>query len=1419
MSDYSISAKITADASGFQTAITKATSALDNFGKDFSNSTKEISTGLKKWGVDFDAFYNKGSSIFKSFGVDIDQFASNFGMSGKLMSGIVAVTTALNKLGEEVNKVTSQIVKGTGATGTALSQLENTAKDAMLKGIGDSAEDVGKIIANLNTRFGVTGDKAVQLAKSFDSLSEVMGVDASDSVNSVADALKKWGLGAQDANIFLDKLTVASQQTGASFSELLSGLTSGQAIFSQFGMTINDSIAFLGGLSSEGLNTESAITGLRTALNNFAKDGENAADGLERVTDEIRNAKSQTEAMRIATETFGSRAGAEMLKVIQSESSAIADLTEKLKDASGALAKTDEASRTAKDAWKDLMISLESVFGSFGQGVNDMIRDIIDSFRNLVELITPIIQPIAETFRWVFSTVGYVVKTATSSLLDFFDTETEVERIGKLTNQVYEEQAEAVATLRQEVRKLDEAEREREKNSLMRQMAGESTIINQTKRDIKDLTAEYERYMAITTTASDELSYDENVYAEAAQKERDLLEQISNLNAVLELHQTKYNGLAEQIKVFTDIEEEEADTRIQTAKREAEQKELAQKEAYLKMADYIESFGDKEIAQNIKIAQQKMQNEIQTLKNIEAGEAQIAAVRQKYTAEINGYLIDQINNEEKAELAKVEALEKIIGVTDETEELRKTITQYYANERKQIETDNVEAVIKVIDKEKKAFAKAEQEKIELIEETTEKALESKQQNYSWDIRLLEQQKAAADTDEKRKEIQKQIYELQRKQALVSADINDYAKINEYYDNLIKDLTESRAKTMGKVAEEEEQASQSAEKAAEAKATNYSWDLKLLQLDLEEATRAKEKERIQKEIYEMQREEALARADIADHAKINEYYDRLIKGLIQDQNEALEEQAELYEDVDNSRNGGEKSATPNKEAEVRAAAMQKLAEMEQSWNDKLLSQKIALAESERQLDSQTYEAQAYHIDRILKLKQEQLETERQAALANVEDTEENASLRASIEKYYDNESAQMYRESLVEKEKYRAKDVKEEQSLWDKTLAVAKKAVNGMKTVASGISDIFKGVFNAVGKLWSGFVDMLDFNPDDALIGLLEFEDKVLTFFYETLPKIPAFLAAAFQSVVVLLDTVFENVDFGGLFDAVANTVSELFKKLPAIIKKTLPKFMNALKTIFKSFITIVPDLIQVGNEIIELVFAKLPTAISEWLPSLIQALVGFIPQLFGVGSALVVQIAKALPTLLDGILKAFIAILNNPSQIRDLVSALTNALIALIKTVLTNLPALITGLTSVITEVLKAIPDIIVNLLTDPEVWKQVGIALLTILVSPINAVIDLLNKIPFVDIPHLNPANWFEDGTNSAPRGLAVVGEAGPELVNFRGGEKVYNNTNTEKMLAGAKGGNTFNVTFNNTVDTSAYQMMRQLKQYNRELAFNSVI
>ena len=62
---------------------------------------------------------------------------------------------------------------------------------------------------------------------------------------------------------------------------------------------------------------------------------------------------------------------------------------------------------------------------------------------------------------------------------------------------------------------------------------------------------------------------------------------------------------------------------------------------------------------------------------------------------------------------------------------------------------------------------------------------------------------------------------------------------------------------------------------------------------------------------------------------------------------------------------------------------------------------------------------------------------------------------------------------------------------------------------------------------------------------------------------------------------------------------------------------------------------------------------------------------------------------------------------------------------------------------------------------------------------------------------NFYADGTDSAEPGVAMVGERGPEMVRFRGGERVIPN----HKLGGANS-NTFAPTFN--IDARGSSMTR---------------
>lgn len=365
-----------------------------------------ISAELKANASQFVSELKKGGTSVNNFGGVVEKI---LGPKGKLVSALAAATTAAVKFGQAMNSSMSEIAKGTGKTGEELYKLRENVHDALVDGVARSAKEVGTMIADLNTRFGVTGKEVVQLTKDFDKFAKVTDTDTKTAINLTADAMAKWNIQTEDTDKLLDQLTKASQESGASVTELLNGLKSGQAVFSQFGMSATDTIAFMGALKQNGIESSQALIAMKTALANFANDGINAQEGFAQVSEAIKNATSQTEALSIATATFGARNGAEMVKVLQSGALSADEFKNKLMEAGGAVESTHKAARTSKEAIAELGSALSGTFGGLAEGLESLFKGIVDVIKRAIQMIDPIVRPLMNIVRDVLSFVGELV--------------------------------------------------------------------------------------------------------------------------------------------------------------------------------------------------------------------------------------------------------------------------------------------------------------------------------------------------------------------------------------------------------------------------------------------------------------------------------------------------------------------------------------------------------------------------------------------------------------------------------------------------------------------------------------------------------------------------------------------------------------------------------------------------------------------------------------------------------------------------------------------------------------------------------------------------------------------------------------------------------------------------------------------------
>ena len=561
------------------------------------------------------------------------------------------------------------------------------------------------------------------------------------------------------------------------------------------------------------------------------------------------------------------------------------------------------------------------------------------------------------------------------------------------------------------------------------------------------------------------------------------------------------------------------------------------------------------------------------------------------------------------------------------------------------------------------------------------------------------------------------------------------------------LLNGRIRLMEKIAESEEKVKQKRKEGEEAEAQRLEREQKANELKEEYLKKIAEQESKWQHIKEVTGEA------VGNEEKINFYQDALVElmtksgGLITTENDLYKEQIKIVQKLQSELQPEEKKTSNEWVEKIREQAIERLKAEKETYDETVdLENTTAL---ERYLVRKDYN------EKIYALEKEQLMAERERALKSVEGTANEYEEKARIIEYYNNEFEQLGK-------KYSLVMEKEGEQSGNKFAEGFAVVVKGIQKVLDRATKIIKSMVTTAKSM---FTKMFDFDISTALDKLLVFEDKVLTFFVETLPQLPAFFDSALQSVAVLLENVLQIVTP----ERIAGIITDIMK--------------------------IVADY---GPQIIGM--------IADVVTNMIDGIINSLPQILETMNVLAEKLAEVLPDLVQKIIDLFIGILKQPEKVAQFVVTLIKMFVEIFNVLIKNigplLEALLPAIAQIIWEIIKALPDIL------KSTAKAMGEG-----IKGVGKAIGGFFKDLFT-------GKLFANGTPSAPKGLAIVGEAGPELVNFRGGEQVLNNRNTQKALAGmGYNGNTFNVTFNNTMDTTAYAMMSQLKQYNRQLSINGVI
>lgn len=325
----------------------------------------------------------------------------------KAIEGLKNLGSAMYDAWQEYDEGADIIITKTGATGKAAEDLQKVYKNVSKSVVGDF-NTLGTAVGEVNTRFGLTGTDLEKLSTKFLKFAEINGTDVNDSIDKTQAAMAAWGIEAKDAGLMLDTLNKAGQDTGVNVDKLSEEMVKLAPSLKAMGFSASDAAMFIANLDKNGVDASATMSGMKKALTNAAKEGKPMSTAMAEMESAIKNAGSSTEAITIATELFGSKAGASIATAVREGKLSFADLGTSMTEFEGNVNSTFNNTLDAPDRFK-LAI----------QGVR---TEMADTTGRLMEKYAPQIMDAIEKIGGVVEKVFGVVEKAVDFVLNNGDT-------------------------------------------------------------------------------------------------------------------------------------------------------------------------------------------------------------------------------------------------------------------------------------------------------------------------------------------------------------------------------------------------------------------------------------------------------------------------------------------------------------------------------------------------------------------------------------------------------------------------------------------------------------------------------------------------------------------------------------------------------------------------------------------------------------------------------------------------------------------------------------------------------------------------------------------------------------------------------------------------------------------------------------
>ena len=354
-----------------------------------ADSTKEASDQAEKSGSVFDRFktylFGTKDGSEQTEGA-LNKLGKAFSENaGKIALGVggaaLAAGKGLYEIGATFDDVSDTIRVGTGATGDALDGLVEVATNVG-RTVPAQFSEIGPVVADLNTRLGLSGDTLQTVASQYLEAGRILGQDV--DINQTSAAFSAFKIAGDDVIGGMDTLFRVSQATGVSMNDLASAVQDNAPAMQNLGFTFEETASLAGQLDKAGLESKTTLAAMGKGLVNLAKDGEEPQEAFRRVTGEIQDmidAGDIAGAIDLSSGVFGTKAANQFVGAVQDGSLALDDLVANVQASDDTILGVGEETSDFAESWQlvknNALAALEplgsTVFNALGDALSEAV--------------------------------------------------------------------------------------------------------------------------------------------------------------------------------------------------------------------------------------------------------------------------------------------------------------------------------------------------------------------------------------------------------------------------------------------------------------------------------------------------------------------------------------------------------------------------------------------------------------------------------------------------------------------------------------------------------------------------------------------------------------------------------------------------------------------------------------------------------------------------------------------------------------------------------------------------------------------------------------------------------------------------------------------------------------------------------------